>query len=183
MATSGDYHDDEFEQPTGGGGYFKPADHDGHLILVTEVLEKGREYNELAEKEVDVVVALIADIDAGDTEPEQYRVNRPGITNKLKVGKRNVLGRIGTLDTGKPKPAWILQEYAEADANKAKAWLTEYRKREFAQPGDEAPAKAPAAKASETKAAKRQAATVIEGDASDEGVAAALDALNSAPPF
>jgi hypothetical protein len=120
-----------FDQP-GGGGFLKPADHNGHLLLVTAVHETFQRHDELAGKEklharIDYVCLDCPDADL----VESALTSHPGIAGRLqsKVGKQ-VLGRIGQAPSKTGQPAWILGPFTEGvDDAKAQAWLTAHTTR------------------------------------------------------
>lgn len=131
-----------FQQPNSGGGYFKPAEANGHLVLILEVYKietvvdtYGGQVRNVDEATVDIV-----DLDKpGDTGypelRERVKVSSPGIVNRLVAGKKMVLGRIGQVPTDKGNPAWVLNGFDEnLDAPRAAAWVSAWQAGQFGQP-------------------------------------------------
>lgn len=121
-----------FNQPveagnTDGGGYFKPANHDGSLILFETVIEAGREFDQMANTEREFRVVSYVDLDA-DRTPRTAKVTHIGLVKKLPVGATNILGRIEKVKTANGYQAWVLQPYKPEDATQAKAWIDGGRK-------------------------------------------------------
>lgn len=108
--------------PSDGGGYFKPANHDGSLILFETVIEAGREFDQMANAEREFRVVTYVDLDA-DCTPRTVKVTNVGLVKKLPVGATNILGRIDKVKTAAGYNAWILQPYKPEDAAQAKAWI------------------------------------------------------------
>lgn len=135
----------QFNQPASGGGFFKPADHANHLILFTEIKRSDKRYDELRKGEIDEFTVDVVDLDGDGVLRENVKVGHVGITNKLTVGAKNVLGRVGTVDTGKGNPAWVLVGFQEADVPKAQAWVEAQKSKQFAQPATATATAAPAA--------------------------------------
>lgn len=123
-----------FNQPTSGGGFLKPAEHQNHLLLFTNVKRSDRRYDELRKGEIDEFTVDVVDLDGDQLLRENVKVGHVGITNKLTVGATNVLGRISTVDTGKGNPAWVLVGFNDADVPKAQAWVEAQKANSFAQP-------------------------------------------------
>lgn len=123
-----------FEQPKSGGGFFKPADHQGHLVLFTAVKSSNRRYDELRKGDIDEFTVDFVDLDGDQQLNIDVKVGHVGITNKLSVGSKNVLARVGTVDTGKGNPAWVLNNFQDADVARAQAWVEAQAKKSFAQP-------------------------------------------------
>jgi hypothetical protein len=123
-----------FEQPKSGGGFFKPADHQGHLVLFTAVKTSTRRYDELRKGDIDEFTVDFVDLDGDQALHTDVKVGHIGITNKLSVGSTNVLARVGTVDTGKGNPAWVLNNFQDADVARAQAWVEAQAKKSFAQP-------------------------------------------------
>jgi hypothetical protein len=162
----------EFTKPLAGGGYFKAKDRLGHLILITAVHDSRPRYDELKKSEVIEMRCDIVDLDEpGQELQEGLWVSYAGITNRIKVGLTNILGRIGTLDTGKGNPAFVLEDFADADVPRAQAWVEAHAKSAFAQPAA-APAPAPVT-TTEVKAANPNPAL------DPEMVKAAMEALQA----
>jgi len=147
-----------FEQPKSGGGFFKPADHNGHLVLFTAVKSVSRRYDELRKGDIDEFTVDFVDLDGDNQLQTDVKVGHVGITNKLSVGSRNVLARVGTVDTGKGNPAWVLNNFQDADVARAKAWVDAQASKSFAQPAAQSAAAAPAAPVTPSAPAMDQAA-------------------------
>ena len=138
-----------FEQPKNGGGFFKPADHLNHLVLFTAVKSSAKRFDTLRNGEIDEFIVDFVDLDGDQTLNSDVKVGHVGITNKLSVGSKNVLARVGTVDTGKGNPAWVLNNFQDSDVARAQAWVEAAAAKAFAQP---APAAVPAAAVVETPA-------------------------------
>lgn len=120
-----------FNQPAVMGSYFKPSDHNGHLVLITRVKATNRRFDEMRKAEIDEFVVDIVDLDGDQILHEDVKISHIGITNRLRVGSTNILGRIGSVNTGKGHPAWVLNSFVDTDVPKAQAWVTQ---KQFAQP-------------------------------------------------
>jgi hypothetical protein len=120
-----------FNQPASMGSYFKPADHNGHLVLITKVKGSQKRFDEMRKAEIDEYVVDIVDLDGDAILHEDVKISHIGITNRLRVGSGNILGRIGQINTGKGHPAWVLNSYSDGDVPKAQAWVAQ---KQFAQP-------------------------------------------------
>lgn len=129
-----------FQQPKDGGAFFKPADHNGHLVLFTAIKDVHRRYDELRKGEIDEYVVDFVDLDGDQQLRTDVKVGHVGITNKLSKGAKNVLARVGTVDTGKGNPAWVLHNFQDADVPRAQAWVEAQARNAFAQPVTAAPA-------------------------------------------
>jgi hypothetical protein len=135
-----------FAQPSPSGTFLKPADLNGHLILVTDVVETFDRYDELAGKDKLNARFSYVDLD-GDQQLVTDAINsHPGIALRLKAhaGKGTpVLGRI-TQEASKKagfNAAWVLGEFTEGvDDVRASAWLAAHAAKAVAQP---APVAAP----------------------------------------
>lgn len=109
------------------GGYFKPANHDGNLILFESVIAEGREFDQMANAEREYRVVSYIDLD-GDCTPRQGKVTNIGLVKKLPVNGTNILGRISKVKTASGYNAWVLEPYKPEDAAQAKAWIDGGRK-------------------------------------------------------
>ena len=109
------------------GGYFRPADNDGDLILFETVIEAGREFDQMAGAEREFRVVTYVNIDR-DCTPVTGKVTHIALVRKLPVGATNILGRIGKTKTSNGYNAWVLNPFQPADAVKAKAWIDGGRK-------------------------------------------------------
>lgn len=147
---------DDFDQPRAGGNWFKPADHNGNLILITKVHEVRPAYDTLKQENVDRVEFDYVDLDdrtnldpaTGQPALVAYAYdNHAGIVSKIKPAistGRGVLGRIGQAPSSKGNHAWILGPFDEsgADAQRARDWLKMHN-----TPGQPAARPAPQAQA------------------------------------
>lgn len=131
-----------FNQPNESGGFFKPAEHDGALVLFTSVSAPETRFDSLRNAEVEQVVVDFVDFNDGELE-RGVIVSHVGIVNKIK-GKSMILGRIGQAETRSGKHAWVLTRYSPEDEATAKAWLDSQPT--FASAEDDSPALSAAAK-------------------------------------
>ena len=127
-----------FQQPTTSSGYFKPRDHVGELILITEVHEMRQRYDEMKKADTTEAIVDLAVITEDGPLEERVVVSHAGIVNRLTVGARNVLGRIGTTPTKSGHDAYILKSYDDGDDQIAMAWVN--KQQGFSQPAAAAPA-------------------------------------------
>lgn len=139
---------DGFNQPSSGGGFFKPKEALGHLVLFTKVHDiyynptnvyKGKSQPR-DEAKVDMV-----DLDGDQAHRERVIVTHPGIVNRLTAGASNVLGRIGRVameGDGDDTFFWVLNPYEDSDVPKAQAWVQAWQSGQFGQPQN-APQSAP----------------------------------------
>ncbi|MFD6025668.1 hypothetical protein [Streptomyces griseoluteus] len=118
-----------FSQPSDGGGYFKPADASGHLVLITSVHEIFKKFDQLRNEEIDQAVVDLVDLDTPEQElRERINVSHKGIVSRLSAGSGLVLGRIGQVATKSGFQAWALLPYAEgSDDVRAGAWVTAHQ--------------------------------------------------------
>lgn len=137
-----------FNQPAdnASGGFFKPAEHNGHLILITIVHEIVRRFDTLKGAEIDMAVADVVDLDGAGELRERVNFTHTAIVSRLAPGATFVLGRIGQVATKSGFQAWALQPFNEGtDDAKAEAWVNAH-KPTFTQaaPAAAAPAAVPA---------------------------------------
>lgn len=126
---------DVFQQPSGGGTYFKPAAHEGNLVLITDVHSAEEKHDALREKMMLNVEADLIDLDQEGAVLGRVILVHPAITNKVKVGDSMVLGRVGTVKTKQGKAAYSLLPFTEEDAARAEAWVMANQDRpKFAPP-------------------------------------------------
>ena len=114
-----------FTKPlTQGSRFFKPADHEGHLILITKVQDK-RTVEDKYKGEVTAVFVDFVDLDgSGDAHlSENVQITHGGIVNRLETGMENVLARVGKAPTSKGYAAWVLKGPAVEDEATATKWL------------------------------------------------------------
>lgn len=131
-----------FNQPQESGGFFKPAEHEGKLVLFTKVGETETRFDALRGAEVEQVRVDYVDFDDGELKQDCI-VTHVGIVSRIK-GKSMILGRVTTAETKSGKTAWILGRYSSEDESTAKAWLDSQPT--FASPEDDSPALSAAAK-------------------------------------
>lgn len=136
----------QFSQPSS-GDWFKPAEHHGHLILVTKVHELGTKFDNLSARDKEFAIVDLVDLDETNPQLRAYvSDNHPGFVNKLKKAHRTgefVLGRIEQQASDKGNPAWVLGQYTPGhDDARAAAWLTANPLNSFGQPANR-PAPAP----------------------------------------
>ncbi|MEV2274060.1 hypothetical protein AB0I72_00610 [Nocardiopsis sp. NPDC049922] len=178
----------QFSKPTAPamGGFFKPAEHDGHLILITQVYAIEDRYDQFKGKEVPAATVDLVDLnDAAQELREGVLVTHTGIVNRLSAGQSLVLGRIGKATTKSGFEAWVLEEYREDsdDVVRAQAWM-EAREKGITQPAPQAaPAPAPQPQ-QQTPAPQAPAATLpaagggqAMADPNDPAVQALLQSL------
>jgi hypothetical protein len=140
-----------FNQPTEAafGGFFKPAEHNGHLILITVVHSIGKKFDTLRNEEIDQADVDIVDLDGDSQLREHVNVTHKAIVSRLTPGATLILGRIGQVATKSGFQAWALQPFNEGvDDKKAEAWVTAHKPtfNQAASPAPQpAPAQAPAA--------------------------------------
>ncbi|MFK4869026.1 hypothetical protein ACI3K4_27810 [Streptomyces sp. CSMPJR101] len=135
-----------FNQPTEAafGGFFKPAEHNGHLILITVVHSIGKKFDTLRNEEIDQADVDIVDLDGDGQLREHVNVTHKAIVSRLTPGATLILGRIGQVATKSGFQAWALQPFNEGvDDKKAEAWVNAH-KPTFTQAAP-APQPAPAA--------------------------------------
>jgi hypothetical protein len=135
-----------FNQPTEAafGGFFKPAEHNGHLILVTTVHSIGKKFDTLRNEEIDQADVDIVDLDGDGQLREHVNVTHKAIVSRLTPGATLILGRIGQVATKSGFQAWALQPFNEGvDDVKAGAWVTANQPT-FTQAANPAPQTAPA---------------------------------------
>lgn len=116
-----------FSQPSAPamGGFLKPAEHEGHLVLITQVHRIEDRYDQFKAREVPAATVDLVDLDSEDRElREGALVTHTGIVNRLSPGAHMVLGRIGKAPTKSGFEAWVLAEFdPNADPARAQAWL------------------------------------------------------------
>jgi hypothetical protein len=148
-----------FDQPTS-GTWLKPADCNGHLLLVESVASITKHYDDLKKAEVDKAEMVVIDLDDANPIRQTMFNSHPGIVNKLRKlasGGNPVLGRIAQVPSNYASPAWVLGEYVPGtDDVRAEAWIKAHPATAFAQPApvaDAWSAPAPAAPVSPPAAA------------------------------
>ena len=116
----------EFNQPVdtaGSGGYFKPADNNGDLILFTIVKSRGTEFDTMSNRDRDYVIVDYVNLDRDATVVEDAKVTHAALVRKLAVDAVNILGRIGQAKTSNGYNAWVLNPHTDDDAKTATNWL------------------------------------------------------------
>lgn len=174
-----------FNQPseTAFGGFFKPADHNGHLVLITVVHGIGKKFDTLRNEEIDQADVDIVDLEGDNQIREHVNVTHKAIVSRLTPGATMILGRIGQVATKSGFQAWALQPFNEGvDDKKAEAWVNA-NKPTFTQA---APAAAPTVPAQSAPAPAPQppvnttTGEVAPGvDLNDPSVQALLAQINS----
>lgn len=173
-----------FSQPSGGGGFFKPADHDGHLILITNCHKIEDRFDQFKGKDVPAATVDVVDLDGDQELREGVLMTHGGLVNRLATGAHMVLGRIGKATTTSGFEAWVLGPFDEngQDAQRAGAWLEAQARGQVSQPAPQAaPAapvqqQAPAPAAPAAPAPQAQAAPAM-ADPNDPAVQALLQSL------
>ncbi|MFI2911150.1 hypothetical protein ACG2OD_23325 [Streptomyces sp. PDY-4] len=178
-----------FNQPSAGGGFFKPADANGHLVLVTAVHEIAKRFDQLRNEEIDQAVVDLVDLDTPEQElRERINVTHKGIVSRLTAGGGMVLGRIGQVATNSGFQAWALLPFAEgSDDVRAGAWVTAHQPT-FTQaaapaPAAAAPAPAPQPAAVPASPPAQYAAPAPAPAAQYAAPAPAAAAPGDEPPF
>ncbi|MFC9089016.1 hypothetical protein [Nocardiopsis dassonvillei] len=136
-----------FSQPSGGGGFFKPAEHDGHLVLITNCHKIEDRYDQFKGRDVPAATVDVVDLDGSAELREGVLMTHGGLVNRLTPGAHMVLGRIGKAPTSSGFEAWVLGPFDEQgqDAARAQAWLDGQARPQMSQPAT--PQAAPAAPA------------------------------------
>lgn len=116
-----------FAPLSSGGAWIKPADHNGHLVIIANVRPLGRKFDEMRKADVDVATFDFADIDAGTGWQLNVQNSHAGVVNKLGAIVGNpegkVLGRIGQVAANNGHLAWVLADAAAEDVSRALAYL------------------------------------------------------------
>jgi hypothetical protein len=175
-----------FNQPTESafGGFFKPAEHNSHLILITVVHGIGKKFDTLRNEEIDQADVDIVDLDGDGELREHVNVTHKAIVSRLAPGATLILGRIGQVATKSGFQAWALQPFNEGvDDKKAEAWVNAH-KPTFTQAAAPAPQAASVAAPAPAPAAQSPVNTTtgeIAGgvDLNDPAVQALLAQINN----
>jgi len=136
-----------FNQPSEAafGGYFKPAEHNGHLVLITVVHDISKKFDTLRNEEIDQADVDLVDLEGDDQLREHVNITHKAIVSRLAKGATFILGRIGQVATKSGFQAWALNPFNEgSDDLKAEAWVNAH-KPTFNQAAPAAAASAPAA--------------------------------------
>jgi pyruvate/2-oxoglutarate dehydrogenase complex dihydrolipoamide acyltransferase (E2) component len=174
-----------FSQPAAGGGFFKPAEANGHLVLITTVHEIVKRFDQLRNEEIDQAVVDVVDLDTPDQElRERINVTHKGIVSRLTAGGGMVLGRIGQVATSSGFQAWALLPFVEgSDDVRAGAWVTAHQPT-FTQAAAPAPAPAAAAPQPAAPAAQYTAPAAAPAPAAQQYAAPApAPQQGDEPPF
>ena len=171
----------QFSQPSAPamGGFFKPAEHDGHLILITNVHKIEDRFDQFKGKEVPAATCDLVDLDEvpGEGLREGVLVTHGGLVNRLHPGAHMVLGRIGKATTKSGFEAWVLAEFdPEKDAPRAQAWIEAQGKPAVSQPAP-APVQQQAPAPTAPAAPAPQAPAPAMADPNDPAVQALLASL------
>lgn len=119
-----------FNQPTetAFGGFLKPAEHNGHLVLITVVHSIGKKFDTLRNEEIDQADVDIVDLDGDAQLREHVNVTHKAIVSRLTPGATLILGRIGQVPTKSGFQAWALNPFNEGvDDKKAEAWVNAHK--------------------------------------------------------
>jgi hypothetical protein len=108
--------DNPFNPPRQGGDYWKPADHDDHVLVFLYAQEQqglntfGNEY-----AKAEGILCL----DCGDSwEHDQAEISQAALKGQV-AGAGVVLGRLGHITTKAGREAWSLHEVTDAKVVKA----------------------------------------------------------------
>jgi hypothetical protein len=139
-----------FNQPTEAafGGFFKPAEHNGHLVLIAVVHGIGKKFDTLRNEEIDQADVDIVDLDGDSQLREHVNITHKAIVSRLTPGATLILGRIGQVPTKSGFQAWALNPFNEGvDDKKAEAWVNAHKPtfNQAAPPAVPAQQQAPAA--------------------------------------
>jgi hypothetical protein len=179
-----------FNQPTESafGGFLKPAEHNGHLLLITVVHSIGKKFDTLRNEEIDQADVDVVDLDGDGELREHVNVTHKAIVSRLTPGATLILGRIGQVATKSGFQAWALQPFNEGvDDKKAEAWVNAH-KPTFTQAAASAPQVPAQQQAPATAPAPAPAAAPVNTitgeiaggvDLSDPAVQALLAQLNN----
>lgn len=153
------YFEDNFSQPAA-GSKFKPADYQGHLLLVWPTEYRTGIKTDYGESDAIAARVVVLDGDNGYEEHDNVLFFQAALIGTLKPSVGNgkpVLGRLGrgTSKPGQSAP-FILTPFTEEDAKAARAY--------FAQDQFDAPAEKPAA----TKAASKAKAKSLSDFPADK---------------
>lgn len=176
-----------FNQPTEAafGGFLKPADHNGHLLLITVVHSIGKKFDTLRNEEIDQADVDVVDLDGDSQLREHVNVTHKAIVSRLTPGATLILGRIGQVATKSGFQAWALQPFNEGvDDKQAEAWVNA-NKPTFNQAAVPAAQQQPPTPSVPTPAAAQPPVNTATGeiaagvDLSDPSVQALLAQINS----
>jgi hypothetical protein len=117
-----------FAPLSSGGSWLKPAERNGHLLIIANASFVGRKYDDMRKAEVDVVKFDMADLSqAGEGWLTGVQSSHSGVVNKLAgiLGNPDgkVLGVIGQVAANNGHLAWVLADAPAEAVNGAVAWL------------------------------------------------------------
>jgi hypothetical protein len=117
-----------FAPLSSGGSWLKPAERNGHLVIISNAQFVGRKYDEMRKAEVDVVKFDLADLSQpGEGWITGMQSSHSGVTNKLAAILGNpegkALGVIGQVQANNGHLAWVLAEAPAEAVQSAVAWL------------------------------------------------------------
>jgi hypothetical protein len=117
-----------FAPLSSGGSWLKPAERNGHLVIIANAQFVGRKYDEMRKGEVDVVKFDFADLSQPDEGWQTgMQSSHSGVTNKLTgiLGQPDgkVLGVIGQVQANNGHLAWVLADAPAEHVGPAVAWL------------------------------------------------------------
>lgn len=107
--------------------FVKPATMENHLLLILSVDGKREVFDSYKKDNVMTVEVTLVDLD-GAKVPQKVRWQQTGLVNRLNVGEKNILVRLGKIQTKKGFPAWNLNAHKPEDTKVATLWLEEYNK-------------------------------------------------------
>jgi hypothetical protein len=110
------------------GSWLKPAERNGHLLIIANAQFVGRKYDEMRKQDVDVVKFDMADLSqAGEGWLTGVQSTHAGVVNKLTGILGNpegkVLGVIGQVAANNGHLAWVLGDAPAEAVQGAVAWL------------------------------------------------------------
>lgn len=118
------------------GGYFKPADHAEHAILITKVNQITTIDDKFKGPDTPAAYIDYVDLDTPTQEVHKnVQVTHGGIINRLEEGWDNVLGVVSKVPTKKGYMAWVLKAAPIEAEQKAIDWAKK------TDPGDDSPAR------------------------------------------
>ena len=140
------YFEDNFSQPAA-GSTFRPADYQGHLLLVWPTEHRTGIKTDYGESDAIAARVVVLDGENGYEEHENVLFFQSALIGTLKPSVGNskpVLGRLGrgTSKPGQSAP-FILTPFTEEDAQAARAYFAQDQ---FDAPAEKEPAAKPAAK-------------------------------------
>lgn len=129
-----------FAQPSAGGEKFEPKDFGGALLLIYPKSYNPNETTQFGPStSADCDVVVVDRVDPVTNQPVIKRNARlfGNLANSVRdsIGSQ-VLGRLGQVPTNKGNPAWVLQNYTDADAAAAAPVHTAYTAGQFQPPSN-----------------------------------------------